>query len=163
MKTIKVIEGKAFMCEELAVNPNASRADFMSWYNLQDCIEAVRLRMVRCMGQLEEAIERNTIYAIDAWGVSHSKGKFVVPSYEAMETLMTKLKEKAKTDHVVDITWIEDNLVWMEIDQLFKAYVAVTDHFGCLEMRLLDAVVTSPNKGVGDPKKTVLRITPKPE
>lgn len=163
MKTIKIIEGKAFMCEELQVNPSATRPDCMFWYNLEDCIEAVRLRMVRCMGQLEEAIELNTIYAIDECGIHHAKGTFVTRSYEAMESLRKKLQLRAKTAYVIDITWVEDNLSLREVDQLFKAYVAASDHFGICEMRLFDAYITIRDRGVGDPSKTVLRTCRKPE
>ena len=164
MKTVKIIEGKAFMCEEIAVNPNAQpRAERIPSYNLKVCMDAVSLRMKHCLAQLEQSVQAQSVYAVDALGVHHANGIFVVASYQAMESLLVKLEENAKTAIAVDAAWFEENLTSFEADQLFKAFVASSSHFDTSEMRLLDVVVTIRNRGVGDPAKTVLRTCRKHE
>lgn len=163
MKTIKIIEGKAFMCEEITVNPNAQRTGRIPSYNLQVCMDAVRLRMKNCLAQLEQSVEAQSVYAIDEWGIHHANGVFMLKSYKAMESLLTKLEENAKTAIAVDAVWFEENLSFLEADQLFKAFVATSNHFDSKEMRLLDVVVNVRKRGVGDPNKTVLRTCRKPE
>jgi hypothetical protein len=163
MKTIKVIEGKVFMCEEIAVNSNAQRPERIPSYNLKVCMDAVSLRMKHCLDQLEQSVQSQSVYAVDVPGIHHANGIFVISSYKAMETLLTKLEENAETATAVDATWFEENLTFLEADQLFKAFVATSNHFSDREMRLLDVVVSIRKRCVGDPAKTVLRTHPKPE
>lgn len=163
MKTVKIIEGKAFMCEEIAVNSNAQRTERIPSYNLKVCMDAVSLRMKNCLDQLEQSVQAQSIYAVDAHGIHHANGIFVVASYQAMESLLIKLEENAKTAIAVDAAWFEENLSFLEADQLFKAFVASSSHFDTREMRLLDVVVSIRKRGIGDPNKTVLRTCRKLE
>lgn len=163
MKTVKVIEGKAFMCEEIAVNPTTQRTSRIPSYNLKVCMDAVKIRMKNCLERLEQSVEAQSVYAIDEWGIHHANGVFILRSYKAMESLLTKLEENAKTAIAVDAIWFEENLSFLEADQLFKAFVVTSSHFDVREMRLLDVVVNVKKRGVGDPNKTVLRTHRKPE
>jgi hypothetical protein len=151
------------MCEEIKANPNAQRPNLILPYNLKVCMDAVRQRMAICLSRLEQATQQNTIYAVDGCIIYHEKGAFNVRAYEAMESLLIKLEENAKTATAVDAAWFEENLSFREADQLFKAYVSHTKHFDCCEMRLLDVVITLRDQGIGDPAKTVLRTCRKPE
>lgn len=141
MKSIKIIEGKAFVCEEITVNPNAKHPDWDFRYNVSKCINAVCNRMADCMKQLEEAVANNAIYEISHGGIRHTNGYFGIKVYEAMESLTAKLQVQAPKTAFVDINWIENNLSAIEADQLFKAYVVTIDHFDHHAMRLLDAVI----------------------
>jgi len=163
MKTVKIIEGKAFMCEEIAVNPNAQRTERIPSYNLKVCMDAVRLRIKNCLAQLEQSVQAQSVYAVDAHSIHHVNGIFVMSSYQAMESLLIKLEENAKAAIAVDAAWFEENLTFLEADQLFKAFVATSNHFDAREMRLLDVVVSIRKRGIGDPAKTVLRTHRKPE
>lgn len=163
MKTVKIIEGKAFMCEEIAVNSNAQRTERIPSYNLKVCMDAVSLRMKHCLANLEQAVQAQSVYAVDARGVHHVNGVFVISSYQAMESLLIKLEENAKAATAVDAAWFEENLTFLEADQLFKSFVASSNHFDAREMRLLDVVVSIRKRGIGDPAKTVLRTHRKPE
>lgn len=143
MKTIKIIEGKAFMCEE--ITPNNANFEFtpITW-NIHYLIGAVRQRMFQCLDSLENSVKNNEVFKVEENLIHHEGGIFVIPSYMAMESLLKKLEEERKTTTSlqIDTVWIEIKLTAQEADQLFKAYVASTDHFGIEEMRLLDVVMT---------------------
>lgn len=148
MKTVKIIEGKAFMCEE--ITPNGAHCEItpMTW-DIYYLIGAVTTRMRQCLAELESAVKANTVYKVEKNLIHHASGIFVIPSYEAMQSLLQKLEEERKCNHsrLVDTTWLEIKLTAEEANQLFKAYVASTDHFGRHEMCLLDVVVTLRNQG----------------
>jgi hypothetical protein len=121
--------------------------------------------MRQCLAELESAVKNNNVFKVEENLIHHASGIFVIPSYEAMQSLLQKLEEERECSHsrCVDTTWLEIKLTAEEADQLFKAYVATTDHFGIYEMRLLDVVIDLRRRGVGDPSKTVLRTHRKPE
>ena len=163
MKSVKIIEGKAFMCEEIATNPSAKRTYIGPVYNLKFCMDAVSQRMTNCLARLEEAVQQNSVYNIDGCVIYHAKGAFNTRAYEIMESLLTKLEEKAETVQSVEAVWFENHLSVREADQLFKAYVSHTSHFEDCEMRLWGVVVALRDQGVGNPSKTVLRTYRKHE
>lgn len=151
MKTIKIIEGKAFMCEE--IKPNGAHCEIIpiTW-DIYYLIGAVTTRMRQCLEELESAVKNNNVFKVEENLIHHASGIFVIPSYEAMQSLLQKLEAERECSHsrCVDTTWLEIKLTAKEADQLFKAYVATTDHFGIYEMRLLDVVVTLRNQGNTD-------------
>jgi hypothetical protein len=163
MKTIKVIEGKAFMCEEIAVNPEAKRPTQNLVYNVFKCIDAVIARKEHCLDEITKAVNEQSIYKIDSVGVYHQDGVFVTSSYEALETLLDKLLHLPNGVVFIDANWCENNLTLQEAAQLYKAWVAQADHYGTHEQRLHDVVITLQKSPVGDPNKTVLRTNRKPE
>lgn len=164
MKTVKIIEGKAFMCEE--IKPNGAHCEIvpMTW-DIYYLIGAVTTRMRQCLTELESAVKNNNVFKVEENFIHHASGIFVISSYEAMQSLLQKLEEERKCSdsRCIDAVWLEIKLTAEEADQLFKAYVASTDHFGPYEMRLLDVVIGLRRRGVGDPSKTVLRTHRKPE
>jgi hypothetical protein len=164
MKTVKIIEGKAFMCEEIAPNGAHCEVTPITW-DIYYLIGAVTTRMRQCLEELESAVKNNNVFKVEENLIHHASGIFVIPSYEAMQSLLQKLEEERECSHsrCVDTTWLEIKLTAEEADQRFKAYVATTDHFGIYEMRLLDVVIDLRRRGVGDPSKTVLRTHRKPE
>lgn len=151
MKTVKIIEGKAFMCEE--IKPNGAHCEIipMTW-GIDYLIGAVTTRMRQCLEELESAVKNNNVLKVEENLIHHASGIFVISSYEAMQSLLRKLEEERECNHsrCVDTTWLEIKLTAEEADQLFKAYVATTDHFGGYEMRLLDVVITLRNRGNTD-------------
>ena len=154
MKTIKIIEGKAFMCEE--ITPNNANFEFIpiTW-NIHYLIGAVRQRMFQCLDSLETSVKNNQVFKVEENLIHHDGGIFVISSYMAMESLLKKLEEERETTTtlLVDTVWLELKLTVEEAAQLFKAYVASTDHFDTKEMRLLDVVMTlRKRQGIGDPE-----------
>lgn len=157
MKTIKIIEGKAFMCEEIAVNPKAKCQTQNLVYNIFQCIDAVTARKEHCLGEITKAVNEQSIYKIDSVGVYHQDGIFVTSSYEALETLLDKLLHLTDKVVFINANWCENNLTLQEAAQLYKAWIAQADHYGMHEQRLHDVVITLQKSPVGDPAKTVLR------
>lgn len=163
MKTVKIIEGKAFMCEEITSSNAHYELVPMAWDVLY-LIGAVKTRMKACLTELESSIKSNTVFKIEEKLIHHAGGIFVIHSYEAMQSLLQKLEEERKCSDslCIDTIWLEIKLTAAEADQLFKAYVSATDHFGTKEMFLLELVLKK-KRGIGDPDKTVLRTHRKPE
>ena len=154
MKTIKIIEGKAFVCEEIIPSNAHYELAPITWDVLY-LIGAVKIRMQTCLTELESAIKNNNVFKVEENLIHHAGGIFVVPSYEVMQSLLQKLEEERKSGNssCIDTTWLELKLTVAEADQLFKAYVASTSHFGIKEMRLLDVVITlRKRQSIGDPE-----------
>ena len=140
MKTVKIIEGKAFLCEEIKSSDVPFEYTTLTWC-VEDCITSVKNRMAHCMEALEASVQNNMVYKIEKDLIHHAGGIFVIPSYEAMKSLLNKLEDEFKHDKLIDIVWMQIKLSTLEVDQLFKAYVAYSDKFDVKEMTLLDTVI----------------------
>lgn len=138
MKEIKIIEGKIFIGDEITVNTKAPKA-ISRCFIVDDLILSVEKRIKQCLHSLMYNMDR--IYEIESDHIWHNDGAFVISSYEAMQSLLLKLKDEQKQSKLIDIIWIKVKLTASEADQLFKATVVDAEHFGIKEMMLLETVL----------------------
>lgn len=135
MKTVKIIDGKAMLCESIEANFQGEVKTIPVSFYASSLVRAVERRMEACMSKLTKAITDNEIIEIMpveiggqiAQNIMFTDGtSFVTASYEAMESLLGKLKEIASDRFVEKITVdrLESILTAQEADQLFKCYSA---------------------------------------
>lgn len=135
MKTVKIIDGKAMLCESIEANFQGEVKTIPVSFYASSLVRAVERRMEECMSKLTKAITDNEIIEIMpveiggqiAQNIMFTDGtSFVTASYEAMESLLGKLKEIASDRFVEKITVdrLEGILTAQEADQLFKCYSA---------------------------------------
>lgn len=136
MKTVKIIDGKAMLCESIEANFQGEVKAFQMSFYINSLVRAVERRMEACMSKLTKAINDNEIIEImpvevggqTAQNIMFADGtSFVTSSYEAMESLLGKLKELPNSDRFIEkitIDRLEEILTAREADQLFKCYSA---------------------------------------
>lgn len=135
MKTIKIIDGKAMLCESIEANFQGEVKVIPVSFYASSLVRVVERRMESCMSKLTKAITDNEIIEIMpvevggkiAQNIAFTDGtSFVTSSYEAMESLLGKLKEMNSDRFVEKITvaHLERVLTAQEADQLFKCYSA---------------------------------------
>lgn len=135
MKTVKIIDGKAMLCESIEANFQGEVKTVPVSFYASSLVRAVERRMESCMAKLTKAINDNEIVEImpveiggqTAQNIVFTDGSsFVTASYEAMESLLSKLKEASNDRFVEKITVsrLEEMLTAQEADQLFKCYSA---------------------------------------
>lgn len=134
MKTIRIIDGKAMICQTIEANYQGDPKEFTPVrFYVSALIKCVEKRMESCMKKLTEAIDTNEIIDImpveiggqEAQNILFTDGSsFVTSSYETMESLLSKLRnlsndrllEKVSVEHLGEL------LTFLEADQLFKCY-----------------------------------------
>lgn len=146
MKTIKIINGKVYLCQEIEANCAQAVEYKPVAYDAAKLQNCVRKRMQHCMEELQWSIDHNLIVDVmdvDSLGKHYrylSGESFVTASYEAMERLMVKLEPFASKGQDIPATWLEENLDIIEASQLFKACVTTLPYWG-VEAERLHAVV----------------------
>ena len=135
MKTVKIIDGKAMLCESIEANFQGEVKTIAVSFYASSLVHAVERRMKGCMDKLTKAITDNEIIEImpvevggqAAQNILFTDGtSFVTSSYEAMESLLGKLKEMNSVSRceMLTVARLESVLTAQEADQLFKCYSA---------------------------------------
>lgn len=146
MKTIKIVDGKAYLCQEIEANCKQEAEYRPIGYDAVKMQNFVLKRMKHCMDELAWAIDHNLVVGImdvDGLGqhIQFLNGQgFVTGSYEAMESLVAKLQPFADKDEAVPATWLDENLTINEASQLFKACITHMPYWGTSEERLAAVV-----------------------
>lgn len=146
MRTIKIVDGKAYLCEEIVASCKDAAEYRPIAYDATKLQNCVLNRMRHCVEELRWANSHNLIVEVmdvDGLGQHYrylSGEGFVTGSYEAMERLVAKLEPFVSKGHDILATWLEDNLDINEASQLFKACVTTLPYWG-VEAERLYAVV----------------------
>ena len=134
MKTVRIIDGKAMICQTIEANYQGDPKEFAPVrFYISALIKCVEKRMESCMKKLTEAIDTNEIIdsmpveigGKEAQNILFTDGtSFVTASYETMESLLNKLRELGKDRFVekVSVEHLGEVLTFLEADQLFKCY-----------------------------------------
>ena len=156
MKTIKVIDGKAYICKQVKANCNKEVVEFTPIsYDACKLQNHVLKRMRKCMDALTWAEDHALILSITeiegGQYIQYSSGEgFSTVSYEAMESLVKKLERFVEADASVSADWLEHNLELMEAVQLFKACIVNCHSWGLAEERLHAIVECIRNRTFGN-------------
>lgn len=146
MRTIKIVDGKAYICQEIVANCAQAVEYKPISYDAVKMQNFVLERMKHCMDNLTWAIDHNLIVDImdvDGLGqhIQFLGGQgFVTGLYEAMESLVAKLQPFVDNDEAVPATWLDENLSINEASQLFKACITHMPDWGISEERLFAVV-----------------------
>lgn len=146
MKTIKIVDGKVYLCQEIAASCKETAEYRPIAYDATKLQNCVLKRMQHCMEELQWATDHNLIVEVidvDSLGKHYrylSGDGFVTGSYEAMESLVAKLQPFVNKDEVVPATWLDENLTVHEAAQLFKACITHVPYWGTAEERLFAVV-----------------------
>lgn len=146
MKTIKIVDGKAYLCQEIEVNCQQVAEYRPISYDAVKMQNFVLKRMKHCMDALDWAVSHKLVVGkmdVDGLGqhIQFLDGEgFVTGSYEAMESLVDKLQSFVDKDEAVPATWLDENLTIHEASQLFKACITHMPYWG-VEAERLYAVV----------------------
>lgn len=146
MKTIKIVDGKAYLCQEIEANCAQAVEYKPISYDAVKMQNFVLKRMNHCMDTLAWAVDHNLIVDkrdVDGLGqnIQFLDGQgFVTGSYEAMESLVAKLQPFVDKDESVPATWLDENLTVHEAVQLFKACITHMPYWGIVEERLFAVV-----------------------
>lgn len=146
MKTIKIVDSKAYLCQEIAANCTQAVEYKPISYDAVKMQNFVLKRMKHCMDALAWAVDHNLIVDImnvESLGqhIQFLDGEgFVTGSYEAMESLVAKLQPFVDKGEVVPATWLDENLSINEAAQLFKACITHVPYWGTAEERLFAVV-----------------------
>lgn len=133
MKTVRIIDGKAMLCEAIESNFQGEPKFIPVSFYVSSLVRCVEKRMEHCMSRLTKAITDNEIVDIMPVEIGGQMAQnivfidgtsFVTSSYEAMESLLNKLRGIADDKFVEKITMerLQDVLTFSEADQLFKCY-----------------------------------------
>lgn len=152
MKTVKIIDGKAMLCEAIEANYQGAPKEFTPVrFYVSALIKCVEKRMESCMKKLIEAVDTNEIIDTmpveiggkEAQNIVFADGSsFVTASYETMESLLNKLRELSKDRLLekVSAEQLRELLTFLEADQLFKCYSFsghTWGHRGLIELDIL--------------------------
>lgn len=142
MKTIKIVDSKVYLCQEIAASCKETAEYRPITYDAVKIQNCVLKRMQHCMEELQWSIDHNLIVEVrdvDNLGqhLCYLSGEgFVTGSYEAMEALVVKLQPFVDKDEAVPATWLDENLTVNEASQLFKACIIHVPYWGTSEERL---------------------------
>jgi hypothetical protein len=146
MKTIKIVDGEAYVCQEIEANCAQAVEYKPISYDAVKMQNFVLKRMKHCMDNLAWAMDHKLIVGkmdVDGLGqhIQFLDGQgFVTGSYEAMESLVAKLQPFVDNGEAVPATWLEENLTINEASQLFKACITHMPYWGTDEERLFAVV-----------------------
>ena len=146
MKTIKIVDGKVYLCQEIAASCKETAEYRPIAYDAVKIQNCVLKRMQHCMEELQWSIDHNLIVEVmdvDSLGqhLRYLSGDgFVTGSYEAMEALVVKLQPFVDNGEAVPATWLEENLTVNEASQLFKACITHAPYWGTSEERLANVI-----------------------
>lgn len=135
MKTVKIIDGKAMLCESIEANFQGEvKYKETRWYTSM-LHDVVSRRMKKCMDQLTEAISKQQVASVDIVDMGGSEaqfiryatgGGFVTSSYEVLDALRAKLAMWLESHReTVSYETLLSELTHLEADQLFKSYISV--------------------------------------
>lgn len=134
MNSIKVIDGKVCIVKEIAPNTSLPTIKRELFFSVEQLLHALEERMDRCINALHEAEENDLITQVTEHQVfyvdkSQSVRAFNIPSFEAMEKAVEKLKELAANEVAcIPCETMAKNFNRIQLNQMKKAIVS---YFEC--------------------------------
>lgn len=134
MKQIKVIDGKVCIVKEITSNDSLPTIKRELLFSVEELLHALEQRMTLCMKALHEAVEKNLVTQVTEHQVfyidkNQSVRAFNIPSFEAMERSVQKLKELAANEVTcIPCETMPKDFTRVELNQMKKAIVS---YFEC--------------------------------
>ena len=133
MKSIHIIDGKVCIVKEITANNSLPTIQRQLLFSVEQLLQALEKRMDECINALHEAEEADLITRVTECQVFYvdkdqSVRAFNIPSFEAMERAVAKLKElDANEVACIPCETMAKNFNRAELNQMKKA---IASHFG---------------------------------
>lgn len=130
MKSIKVIDGKVCIIKEITPNNSLPTIKRELLFSVENLLCALEQRMDACINALHEAEEMDLVTEVTECQVfyvdkSQSVRAFNIPSFEAMEKAVQKLKELAANEVAcIPCETMAKDFTRVELNQMKKAIVS---------------------------------------
>ena len=135
MKQIKLIDGKVYIVKEVTANTNLPTIERELLFSVEQLLCALEQRMDHCVNALNEAIEMDLVTKVTEHLVSYidknqSVRAFNIPSFEAMENAVKKLKElDANEVACIPCETMAKDFTRVELNQMKKAIISCFGHW----------------------------------
>lgn len=133
MRSLKVIDGKVCIVKEIIANTGLPTIKRELLFSVEQLLCALEQRMDHCINALHEAEEMDLVTQVTEHQVfyidkNQSVRAFNIPSFEAMENAVKKLKElDAHEVACIPCETMAKDFTRVELNQMKKAVVS---HFG---------------------------------
>ena len=128
MKELVMVDGRIYLAEPIQANPLLEKtvAKIQLRFQKETFIKALEERLTKCENELAAAVANDSIISvtdnvITFFNPDKTAGRFIIPSFKAMESAIEKLQ--VITDEVVDCGTLARLLTRLELNQLKKALV----------------------------------------
>jgi hypothetical protein len=133
MKSLKVIDGKVCIVKEITANTSLPIIKRELLFSVEQLLCALEQRMDHCINALHEAVEADLVTQVTECLIfyidkNQSVRAFNIPSFDAMERAVNKLKElDAHEVAYIPCETMAKDFTRVELNQMKKAIVS---HFG---------------------------------
>lgn len=128
MKELVMVDGRIYLAEPIQANETLAKtvARITLRFEKETFIKALEERLTKCLKQLEEAVKNDLIISktesvITFFNPDKTAGRFLIPSFQAMESAIEKLQ--GVDSEAVDCATLNMLLTRLELNQLKKALV----------------------------------------
>lgn len=128
MKELVMVDGRIYLAEPIQANPLLEKtvAKIQLRFQKETFIQALEERLTKCEKELAAAVANDSIisvtdHVITFFNPDKTAGRFIIPSFKAMESAIEKLQEV--DGEVVDCVTLDMLLTRLELNQLKKALV----------------------------------------
>lgn len=135
MKSIKIIDGKVCIVKEVTANTSLPTIKRQLLFSVEQLLCALEQRMDHCINALHEAVEADLVTQVTECQVfyidkNQSVRAFNIPSFEAMESAVKKLKELAAIEVAcIPCETMAKDFTCVELNQMKKAIVSRFGHW----------------------------------
>ena len=128
MKELVMVDGRIYLAEPIQANPLLAKtvAKIQLRFQKETFIKALEERLTKCENELAAAVANDSIisvtdHVITFFNEDKTAGRFIIPSFQAMESAVEKLRKVE--EEVVDCATLSALLTRLELNQLKKALV----------------------------------------
>ena len=135
MRSLKVIDGKVCIVKEVTANTSLPTIKLELLFSVEQLLCALEQRMDHCINALNEAIEMDLVTQVTECQVfyidkNQSVRAFNIPSFDAMENAVKKLKElDANEVACIPCETMAKDFTRVELNQMKKAIVSSFGHW----------------------------------
>ena len=123
-----MVDGRIYLAEPIQANPLLEKtvAKTQLRFQKETFIKALEERLTKCENELAAAVANDSIisvtdHVITFFNEDKTAGRFLIPSFQAMETAVEKLRKIE--EEVVDCATLSMSFTRLELNQLKKALV----------------------------------------
>ena len=128
MKELVMVDGRIYLAEPIQANPLLEKtvAKIQLRFQKETFIKALEERLTKCENELAAAVANDSIinvtdHVITFFNEDKTAGRFLIPSFQAMETAVEKLRKIE--EEAVDCATLSALFTRLELNQLKKALV----------------------------------------
>lgn len=128
MKELVMVDGRIYLAEPIQANPLLAKtvAKIQLRFQKETFIKALEERLTKCENELAAAVANDSIinvtdHVITFFNEDKTAGRFLIPSFQAMESAVEKLRKIE--EEVVDCATLDMSFTRLELNQLKKALV----------------------------------------